>query len=117
MKRIVIIAIIFAAIAGFFAYAKPFKQISMDVANGAVKFKENCISCHGEKGYGDGPLASTFDKKPNDINKKFKKTWIPDNRLSRRILVGKPDTGMPAFKGKLTEKDAEDILTYVRSLE
>ena len=117
MKLTVIIIVILAAIAGFFAYVKPFKTLSMDVANGEIKFKEHCITCHGDKGYGDGALAASFERKPSDINDKFKTTWKPDNRLTRRILVGKTDTGMPAFQGILTEKDAEDILAYVRTIK
>ncbi len=104
-------------IAALLYYTQPFKKMSTDVVNGQSKYTQNCLSCHGDKGYGDGPLAASFTKKPNNINEKFKTTWKPDNRLTRRILVGKPDSGMPAFEGILSEKDAEDILAYVRSIK
>lgn len=113
----IIIAVV--AVAGLAYYTQPFKTMSSDVANGKIKYQQNCVSCHGEKGYGDGVLATTFeeDNRPSDINTKFKKSWKPDNRLARRILVGKPDTGMPAFKGSLSEKDAEDVMAYLRTVD
>ena len=116
MKFVITIIVACVVIAGVLEYMKPFKVLSKDLVNGEKYFKEKCVACHGVQGYGDWPLAASFDKKPTDINTKFKTTWRPDNRLTRRILVGKPETGMPAFKGELTEADAEDILAYVRSI-
>jgi len=104
--------------AGFLLfYIQPMKVMSKDIANGQEKYIANCLSCHGEKGYGDGPIAASLAKAPADINAKFKTSWKPANRLVRRILVGKPETGMPAFNTTLSEKDAQDILAYVRSID
>ena len=89
----------------------------LDEVNGKNKYDVNCLSCHGDKGYGDGPVAASLNPEPSDINTKFKTTWKPDNRLTRRILVGKPKSGMPSFKGIISEKDAEDILAYLRTIE
>ena len=115
-KKLGMVGAVLAAL-GLYLYTLPFKVLSTDVVNGKVKYEQQCLSCHGKNGRGDGPLAASMPKKPNDINTKFKTTWKPDNRLTRRILVGKPKTGMPGFKGILSEKDAEDILTYVRTMD
>ncbi|MGB0866419.1 MAG: c-type cytochrome [Granulosicoccaceae bacterium] len=115
MKKILFFTL--CASAGLLYYTKPYKTLSTDVVNGESKYKQYCLSCHGERGLGDGLLVGTLEKRPSDINEKFKTDWKPDNRLTRRILIGKPDTGMPAFKNVLSEKDAEDILAYVRTLK
>jgi mono/diheme cytochrome c family protein len=49
--------------------------------DGKAIFMDKCVPCHGEKGDGKGPLASTFDPKPGkftdpkfwqgDVNKKI----------------------------------------------
>ena len=51
-----VIAILMAS--GLYYYIQPLKNMSSDEANGKTKYIDNCLSCHGEKGYGDGPLAA-----------------------------------------------------------
>jgi len=115
-KKILIIILIIIVV-GCFYYIQPFKSMSTNTANGKIQYNQNCLSCHGKKGLGDGPLAASLSKRPKNINKKFKDIWKPDNRLTRQILLGKPKSGMPAFKGVLSESDAEDIIAYVRTIK
>lgn len=64
----VIIALILLAIATVAARAQDFSGYS-----GAELYSRFCASCHGAKGYGDGPVAATF------------KIIVPDlTRIARR---------------------------------
>lgn len=38
-----------------------------DRTDGAAFFAENCVSCHGAEGRGDGPLAAELTPKPTDL--------------------------------------------------
>jgi mono/diheme cytochrome c family protein len=37
------------------------------LARGEVLFKQNCTSCHGDAGRGDGPAAATLNPKPRNF--------------------------------------------------
>ena len=37
------------------------------VGLGRVDYKENCASCHGASGKGDGPVQSFLSKRPSDL--------------------------------------------------
>ena len=37
------------------------------VAHGAKIYKQNCTTCHGEKGAGDGPSASALNPAPRNL--------------------------------------------------
>src|SRR5690606_21119313 len=43
----------------------PFHVVS--VAHGRAVFREHCVSCHGEAGYGDGPLADQTERPPANL--------------------------------------------------
>jgi mono/diheme cytochrome c family protein len=67
-KALLIVALLSAGTAGAENPLEPF----MDY-NGDQLFQRFCASCHGSKGYGDGPVAASF------------KAMIPDlTRLSKR---------------------------------
>jgi len=89
---------------------------------GKQVFKENCASCHGDKGQG-----LVKDWKKSDVNGKFPApplngtahAWHHSKELLLRTVNkgGIPLGGtMPAFKDKLNDKQKEAVLAYVMSL-
>ncbi|USE02165.1 cytochrome c [Vibrio sp. SCSIO 43133] len=99
----------------FVSAAKP--PIDGNVAIGKQKYEALCISCHGSKGHGDGVAANALPNEPADIAQKINKPFKTPTQIANKVLAGKIDEGMPAFKGVLTEKDAIDILAYVQSIQ
>jgi len=65
----------------------------------------NCIGCHAQGGGGSGPALMdagwTYGKTPGDI--------------FTTLMDGRPN-GMPAFRGRIPEEQAWQIVAYVRSL-
>ena len=84
-----------------------------DLTNGKKVYKDKCLKCHGEKGKGDGPKADTLEKKPADYTDKAFMVKFTDGKLKEEVLEGKPP--MPSFKGKLTDKDLDDVIAYIRT--
>jgi high-affinity iron transporter len=78
-------------------------------------FANNCMSCHGAKGHGDGPLALSLDPTPTDFTEL--------ERANKRSLVGLYDaisngidgTAMVAMS-HLTEQERWSLAFYVGSL-
>lgn len=84
-----------------------------DLANGKRVYKDKCLKCHGEKGKGDGPKADTLEKKPADYTDKAFMAKFTDGKLKEEVLEGKPP--MPSYKEKLTSKDLDDVIAYIRT--
>ena len=96
-------------------------QQAGDPAQGKVIYEKKCILCHGEKGDGNGPVASLLDPRPRDFTKaKYKIRTTPsgqaptDADLFHVISEGMPGTSMPAWK-TLSEKDRRDLVVYLKT--
>lgn len=74
-----------------------------------------CVSCHGNSGKGDGPVAASFDPKPRD----FTDTKWQDNRTDGEIfwaITEGTEFGMIGFGGNLDEHERWSLVNYIRSL-
>ncbi len=78
-------------------------------------FEQNCMSCHGLKGYGDGPLAKNLNPKPSNFQDKATMKSVSPFKSFNTIRLGVPGTGMAAFHS-LSDKDVWDLAFYVVSL-
>ena len=88
-------------------------EAAPDLANGKKVYADKCLRCHGINGKGDGPKADTLEKKPADYTDKAKMSQFTDAQLKQVVLEGKQP--MPAYKGKMSDKELEDVLAYVRT--
>jgi mono/diheme cytochrome c family protein len=81
--------------------------------NAAQLFGKNCSSCHGKDG-----RAKTVKAKFNHARDLTDSKWqddVSDERIFNSIMNGRSVGGnMPAFRKKLTEQEAESLVTYVR---
>ncbi|MBE2257209.1 MAG: c-type cytochrome [Rhodobacteraceae bacterium] len=86
---------------------------------GEKLFAANCQSCHGAAGIGEAPqfgqplqgLAPALDDTAH--------AWHhSDQQLQNTILKGSPapNSRMLAFEGRLSRRDAEDLVAYMKSL-
>jgi mono/diheme cytochrome c family protein len=78
-----------------------------DAVAGKTVFAANCAGCHGSVGAGGRPGT------PNFTDAAWQKAE-PDADLLKSIHDGKDK--MPAFTGRLSEKDMADVLAFLRTL-
>jgi len=79
-----------------------------DAANGATVFSQNCAACHGANAQGGsvGPTLVSAELKAQS-----------DDFFRQTILNGRAGTAMPAWQGRLSAQDIEDVIAYLRSLQ
>jgi mono/diheme cytochrome c family protein len=75
-------------------------------------YAANCVSCHGERGGGDGPAAGAL--KPSPVN--FHVRQPTQNRVLSVIERGIPGSSMPAWKGRLSDDERSLLAMYVLSM-
>ncbi len=86
-----------------------------NLARGGKLYRSNCIACHGERGFGDGPASAALKPRPANFLSEDIGSNITPFRAFNSIRVGVPGTGMapwPAF----SDRDAWDLAFYVTSL-
>ena len=86
------------------------------LARGEVLFKQNCTSCHGESGQGNGPAAGTLNPRPRNFTQPS--GWDHGFHVTdifTTISTGIKGTGMAAFDF-ITPADRMALVHYVRSL-
>ncbi len=67
------------------------------IAEGQQLFKENCVSCHGEQGQGDGPRAAKLSPRPANFHDRERQQFRNIFALYNVISLGANGTSMPAF--------------------
>lgn len=88
-----------------------------DPVSGKEAYLTYCVSCHGDKGYGDGLAASALPHPPRNLYRRLTDIVTYDSFLIRGpIMNGRVNRGMPAFKEIVTEEKAKDIFAYIRSI-
>lgn len=86
------------------------------LTRGVALFKQNCSSCHGDNGRGDGPAAPTLNPKPRNFAQPA--GWTRGYRITdifETISHGVKGTGMNAFDF-IAPADRMALVHYVRSL-
>lgn len=83
------------------------------VAQGAELFGQNCASCHGAAGEGDGPLAGSLTMPDlNDQEFAAAKSGVDFYRAIEEGI----SPGMPAFRDQLNEAEIWALSTFLRTL-
>jgi mono/diheme cytochrome c family protein len=77
-----------------------------DAAKGAAIFAQDCAGCHGDNAQGGsvGPSLVTAELKAQS-----------DDFFRQTILNGRAGTAMPAWEGRLSAQDIEDVIAFLRS--
>ena len=91
-----------------------------DQAEGRKLYLTYCSSCHGDKGKGDGPAASSLPVKPADHTNGAVMNQFPDKFLTEIISKGGSAVGksalMPAWGSQIKDKQLRDVVAYIRSI-
>jgi mono/diheme cytochrome c family protein len=96
--------------------AKVFAQeYPPDISRGKALYERHCLTCHGPKGYGDGPNGLLLTIKPANFHRpgSFMKS---DETLLRMIEHGGVFSPMHSWRGRLTDGEMQDVLAYIRVL-
>jgi mono/diheme cytochrome c family protein len=82
----------------------PARAAEGDVDQGRDTYQDLCSSCHGRDMVNAGTLTFDLRKFPKDDFARFRTS----------VLNGK-GTAMPAWTGKVSDEDVENLWAYVRS--
>ena len=84
------------------------------IAAGRLRFDEDCASCHGSGGRGDGPLASQLNPPPLDLAVHV--PLHPDGALFSFIKWGVEGTAMPSFAERLEDEQIWHIVNFIQTI-
>lgn len=90
----------------------PAPKNAASLARGKKIYTDNCVSCHGASGRGDGPAGKALTPKPADLVAMAGNH--PDGDYAWKIENGRGP--MPPWKGVLTQNQIWDVVNYVQSL-
>ena len=91
--------------AAMFAFATP--AFAGDAASGAKIFSANCAACHA----GGNNVVNGAKTLKKDALEKYEMNSL--EAITYQVNNGK--NAMPAFKGRLSDAQIEDVATYVLS--
>ncbi len=86
-----------------------------DPEKGALLYGKYCAVCHGEEGYGDGPMTELINLEPADHTNSNTMNRLSNEDLIAFIVEGN-DEYMPAWDGILDQEEVEALVSYIRLL-
>lgn len=92
------------------------KPAPESIAKGKGIFGQQCATCHGAEGKGDGPAAAAFNPKPRNFTSL--ENWKNPRTVAgvfKTLKEGLPGTPMPGFS-TIPVEDRFAIVHYLRSL-
>ncbi|MFM7317727.1 MAG: c-type cytochrome [bacterium] len=87
------------------------------LARGYEIYMNQCLSCHGLQGRGDGPRSYSTPIKPRNLKEEAWKYGDDEEAVRRIITKGGPNGVMPAFEATIKGRDLEAITRYCRQLK
>ena len=91
----------------------PIKGNEASLVNGKKIYTQYCVTCHGEKGKGDGIAAPGLPRPPADHTSAFVQKQT-DGALYWIITIG--NNPMPSYKKTLASIDRWRVINYIRTL-
>lgn len=89
-------------------------QPTRDVlAHGKFVYENVCITCHGQKGAGDGHVTALFPKPPSLMTQKVR-DW-PDGQLFHRPMRGQ--NSMPSHARQVDAYDVWSVIHHIRQMQ
>jgi copper transport protein len=92
----------------------PFPPNPKSLNVGQRLYQQNCQSCHGVTGRGDGPLAAGLKPPPLDLSVHV--PLHPEEAVFHFIRDGVASTAMQPWRGKLTDEEIWHVVNYVKTL-
>ncbi len=95
----------------------PLRATGPIVADGERIYEQNCASCHGQTGIGDGPAGKALRPKPANLMHLGRMSMMAnDGYLYWAIAEGGKvvNSDMPAFKDALSDNEIWSAIHYIR---
>jgi mono/diheme cytochrome c family protein len=89
------------------------------IQRGKATYTKNCASCHGPNGEATpGWRIPAADGRypPPPLDGSAHAWHHSTETLETMIRVGSPGAGMPAWDGKLTKQEIDDVIVWIKSL-
>jgi mono/diheme cytochrome c family protein len=86
------------------------------LAEGRRLYRANCARCHGPQGKGNGSDADPKHKHHMDLTRAAGAEGNPDGVVFHKVMNGRTNPKMPAFKEKLTAEQVWTLVAFVQSL-
>ena len=93
----------------------PFPPNTESLQTGQTVYGQNCQTCHGAGGRGDGPSAAGLQPPPANLI-----VHVPlhgDHDLFRFVTDGIPGTAMAPLGATLTDEEIWHVVNYIKTLE
>jgi high-affinity iron transporter len=117
VSRVVVVAALCTGFAFVVTADQPGEQSpdAQTIEIGKTLYTDQCESCHGAQGKGDGPAARFLDPPARDLSTgDFQRASEPTvAAVAEVIKVGVDDTGMTPFEGTLSDDEITAVATYV----
>ena len=88
----------------------------LDTARGHALFTQNCSSCHGERGLGDGIAAAGSQLPVPAIGSKKQTPNLTPSLAYNVVSVGVRGTPMASFAATLSPQDRWNVVNYVYAM-
>ena len=95
-------------------FQSPSGFTTRSIARGEQAFAQNCVSCHGAQGKGDGPLAKQLTDAPADLTADHIYAHT-DGDLFWWISHGIANTAMPGFAPPLDAETIWNVIDFVHA--
>jgi cytochrome c oxidase cbb3-type subunit 3 len=116
MKKLVLIA----GLVSIPAFAADF-ELKGDAVKGETHYKTLCVSCHGEKGDGNGPAGGALTPKPTNFTDAANADRLTDEWVYKMVKNGGAANGkspmMVAWSGALNDQQIRDVSAYVQKFK
>lgn len=120
MKRLLALSLSSLLLAGVALAAEPAKvkapkQTPEMLTAGKKVYEVNCLTCHGEKGDGNGEVGKVLVPKPRDFTKDPMKQGSKPEEVFKSVTEGVKDTPMVGW-AQLSDEDRWAVTYYVLTM-
>ena len=89
------------------------KGLKGDIEKGRDFYMQNCFTCHGVTGAGDGPRAYFINPLPRDFLDDTSRQYLNRPTLFEAISKGRNGSEMPAWGKVLNDQEIANVAEYV----